>query len=92
MTNTDSMKSRKYVLGEVVVGFRTGSPGHMMAGELIHTYVTLNKRPSGITYRNAAYVIDCFEDGKCRSFQKITSVPDTAHLNGYIKSRARWAK
>lgn len=65
----DSIKLRKYKLGELYVGHRLGSPGHLRAGVLVNAYVTLNW-----IYRNPAYVLKCLEDGKERVYQGIKPI------------------
>lgn len=53
--------SRKYVIGDRVVGRR--SPKEF-TGTFVRAYCTLNNG-----YRNPAYVVKCDIDGKERSFQ-----------------------
>ena len=65
-TKKDSMISRKYTIGQKVIGHRKPSPD--VSGILVETYVTING-----PYRNPAYRIKCDNDGKLRSYQHITA-------------------
>ncbi len=64
----DSLKMWKFEIGDLAVGIRVGSSGHLMIGILIDGYVTINEG-----YRNPAYVLNCV-DGKIRSFQGIRKI------------------
>jgi hypothetical protein len=63
-TNTEPAVSRKYKIGQEVIGRR--APNYF-TGTLVRCYVTLNNG-----YRNMAYVVKCHEDGKERSFQMLS--------------------
>lgn len=69
-TRFDTMVSRKFTIGEKVIGIR--SPDKQ-SGILVRSYVTINTNKSG-TYRNPAYIVKCDSDGKERSFQFIKKV------------------
>lgn len=65
----DSIELRKFKIGELYVGMRVGSYGHLRAGILVRAYVTVN-----YWYRNPAYALKCLEDGKERVYQGIRPI------------------
>lgn len=62
----ETFVSRKYVVGDRVIGRRTPD---QFIGTFVRAYCTLNNG-----YRNPAYVIKCDIDGKERSFQGLQLV------------------
>lgn len=64
---TDSIKLRKYEIGDRVYGIR--SPNAQL-GVLVGAYVSINTNRDG-TFRNPTYVVRCDSDGKERKFMHV---------------------
>ena len=55
-TLCDDIKLRKYEIGDLVTGKRSGR--REITGILVDAYVTINKGRYGTIYRNPAYVVE----------------------------------
>ena len=75
----EQSKSRKYKIGEKVIGRR--SPDAYI-GELLEVYVTINNG-----FRNMAYKIKCDVDGKTRSFQILSKIDKKEEIEKTFRLR-----
>lgn len=82
----DSLNLKKYKLGDLVVGMRYGSSGHLKVGTLVDAYVTIN-----YPYRNPAYVLLC-EDGKKRVYQGIQKLEEFSDSTWMQSEKNAYAK
>ena len=72
-TLCDDIKLRKYEIGDLVTGKRSGR--REITGILIDAYVTINKSRLGVTYRNPAYVVEG-KNGERLVYQGIKKVEE----------------